>query len=99
MAVYDELERCVGFEWDEGNERKNWAKHRVTDPECEEVFFNAPLFAGIGLKHSKRENRYFALGQTDTGRPIFVAFTIRGTRIRVLSARDMTRREMRQYGI
>ena len=99
MAVYDELERCVGFDWDEGNERKNWAKHQVTDSECEEVFFNAPLIAGIDLKHSKRESRYFALGQTGTGRLLFVAFTIRGTRIRVISARDMTRREMRKYGI
>jgi uncharacterized DUF497 family protein len=82
-----------------GKRKKNWAKHRVTGAECEEVFFSAPLLASIDLKHSKRKSRYFALGQTDTGRPTFMAFTIRGTRIRVISARDMTRREMRQYGI
>lgn len=99
MGVYDELEKCVGFDWDEGNEGKNREKHRVSDAECEEVFFNGPLVAGIDHKHSKQESRYFALGQTDTGRPLFVAFTIRGARIRVISAREMTRREMRKYGL
>lgn len=99
MGVYAELEKCVGFDWDKGNEGKNWDKHRVSDGECEEVFFNGPLVAGIDHKHSKQESRYFALGQTDTARLLFVAFTMRGDRIRVISARDMTRREIRKYGL
>jgi len=89
MGVYDELEKCVGFDWDEGNQGKNWEKHRVSDTECEELFFNAPLVARKDPKHSKHESRYFALGHTDVGRPLFIAFTIRKNLIRVISARTM----------
>ncbi len=97
MGVLDELQRCVGFEWDDGNEGKNWDKHRVSDGECEEMFFNDPLVAGADVEHSASEPRYFALGQTDTGRRLFVAFTIRRDLIRVITARDMTRKELRRY--
>ena len=97
MGTYDDLEKCTGFEWDDGNQGKNWEKHEVTDAECEEIFFNDPVIAGADAAHSKRERRYFALGQTDTGRTLFVAFTIRKQLIRVISARDMTRAELRKY--
>lgn len=97
MGVYDKLENCVGFDWDEGNQGKNWLKHRVSDVESEEIFFNEPLVAREDPKQSKRESRYFALGHTDAGRPLFVAFTIRNNLIRVISARDMTRRELMKY--
>lgn len=85
----------VGFDWDAGNRDKNWAKHRVSDSECEEVFFNQPLIRRHDPGHSGEERRFRALGQTDTGRRLFVAFTMRGKLLRVISARDMTRRERR----
>jgi uncharacterized DUF497 family protein len=69
----------------------------VSDGECEAIFFNDPLVTGADRKHSKRERRYFALGRTDAGRPLFVSFTIRGNLIRIISARDMTMRELRKY--
>jgi uncharacterized DUF497 family protein len=97
MRAYNDLEKCIGFEWDEGNQHKNWEKHHVSDGECEEIFFNDPLVAGADPKHSKRERRYFALGHTDAGRPLFVSFAIRKNLIRVISARNMTRRELRKY--
>jgi hypothetical protein len=97
VSAYDDLAKCTGFQWDDGNLGKNWDKHNVSDEEVEEVFFNDPLVAGADTRHSKRERRYFALGQTDAGRRLFVAFTIRKTLIRVISARDMTRREQRVY--
>src|SRR5262245_13312128 len=97
MAALDDLEKCVGFEWDEGNEGKNWEKHKVSDVECEEIFFNDPLVAGTDPDHSQAESRYFALGRTDAGRCLFVAFTIRRDLIRVISARDMTKKEFRSY--
>lgn len=87
----------TGFEWDEGNREKIWAKHRVSNPECEEVFFNAPLVARPDSAHSADEDRFFALGVTDGGRPLFVAFTIRGDRIRMITARDMTDKELEVY--
>ena len=97
MDTYDDLEKCTGFEWDDGNQGKNWERHEVFDTECEEVFFNDPLVAGADPRHSKRERRYFALGRTDAGRALFVAFTIRKDRIRVISARDMNNAELRKY--
>ena len=97
MAILDDLQRCVGFKWDEGNEGKNWEKHSVSDAECEEIFFNDPLLTSADPEHSEAEPRYFALGRTDAGRHLFVAFTIRGDLIRVISARNMSRKELRKY--
>lgn len=97
MDVYDELATCTGFDWDEGNAGKNWQKHRVTDGEAEEVFFNDPLIAAADVEHSRAEQRYLVLGRTDAGRALFIAFTIRNGLIRVISARDMTRGELRRY--
>ena len=86
----------TGFDWNADNRGKN-AKHRVSDDECEEVFFNLPLLLGPDEAHSKQEDRYYVLGQTNVGRRLFIAFTMRGTQIRVISARDMTRKERRAY--
>ena len=94
--IYDSVE-WDGFEWDEGNLLKNWEKHRVSASECEKIFFNRPLVAGADETHSDREPRYFALGITDAGRRLFVVFTIRRKKIRVISARDMSRKERKVF--
>ena len=91
------VQRCQGFEWDEGNAEKSWEKHRVTRGECEQVFFDRPLVVGEDVTHSRSEPRYYALGTTDAGRPLFIVFTIRSDLIRVISARDMNRREQRIF--
>jgi hypothetical protein len=93
QAIYN----SQGFEWDDGNSEKNWLLHEVTDGECEQVFFNQPLHAAADVRHSQRENRYFALGRTDASRWLYIAFTVRKNRIRVISARDMNQRESRKY--
>jgi len=80
------------FEWDDGNATKSWTKHQVTRAECEQVFFRNPLVA-VDVVHSLAERRWFALGTTQRGRPLTVVFTMRGTKIRVISARPMSRRE------
>lgn len=87
----------TAFEWDEGNRDKVWAKHRVSNFECEEVFFNIPVLVRSDPAHSGVEERFFALGLTDERRPLFVAFTLRGDRIRVITARDMTNKELEVY--
>ena len=87
----------VGFQWDEGNIDKNYRKHGVHWTECEEVFFNDPLVVKPDVKHSKKEERFYALGKTNGGRLLFVVFTIRGDKIRVISARDMNKKERRIY--
>ena len=92
------LSASVGFEWDDGNSDKNWIKHRVTRAECEQVFFNLPFVVAQDQKHSHEESRYYTLGKTDRGRKLFLVFTVRGTLIRVISARNMNRAEKRIYG-
>jgi uncharacterized DUF497 family protein len=94
--IYDST-AWVGFEWDEGNLLKNWERHRVSASECEQVFFNRPLVAGVDTEHSGEEDRFYALGITDSGRRLFVVFTVRGKKIHVISARDMSRRERKVY--
>jgi uncharacterized DUF497 family protein len=86
-----------GFDWDEGNRDKNWLKHHVTGGECEEVFFNVPLLVADDVKHSQMEQRHFVLGQTNNGRLLFVSFVIRENKIRIISARDMHRKERKVY--
>ena len=91
------LRDCVGFDWDDANAKKIWLKHRVSHSECEQVFFNRPLVVADDTKHSEIEIRHYALGLTDVGRGLFVVFTVRGDRIRVVSARDMSRRERKVF--
>lgn len=93
-----DLGRITGFEWDEGNRDKNWIKHRVTASECEEVFFNRPLLLTPDPDHSITEARSFVLGQTNAGRQLFIVFTVRKGNIRVISARDMSKKERAVYG-
>jgi uncharacterized DUF497 family protein len=93
----DPLEQCIGFDWDENNVLKNWELHQVTTEEAEDVFFHDPLVVRSDVRHSKREKRYYALGQTRASRRLFVAFTIRRKLIRVISARDMNRKEDSAY--
>lgn len=76
---------------------KNWERRRVAPEEAEDVFFNEPLAVRGDIRHSKRERRYYALGRTDAGRYLFVAFTLRGTLLRVISVRDMNQRERSAY--
>ena len=89
----------TGFDWDEGNARKSADKHGVTQAEAEQVFFNEPLLTSPDTAHSEREPRFHALGRTDVGRQLHLTFTLRAqdTLIRVISARDMHRKERAIY--
>lgn len=85
-----------GFDWDDGNRDKN-PKHTVQNWECEQVFFNEPLVILGDPQHSVAEDRRAAFGRTDSGRTLVVIYTMRNRRIRVISARDMNRKERRFY--
>ncbi len=93
-----DLNRITGFNWDHGNARKN-EKHGVSMAEAEQVFFNAPLLLLEDGAHSQQEPRLHALGKTDAGRTLHITFTVRqtGSLIRVISARDMHRKERAIY--
>ena len=90
------LRGIKGFEWDEGNSAKSEAKHGVTDRESEEIFFNTPLVDARSSKGGK-EIRYVALWKTYGSRLLTVVFTVRANRIRVISARPMSRNERKEY--
>jgi|SRR3989338_1336829 len=86
-----------GFDWDEANREKNWIRHKVDYKESEEIFFNKPLFIDENVRHSSKEKKFEALGQTNKGRGLFVVFTIRNNKIRIISARDQDSKERRKY--
>jgi uncharacterized protein len=93
------FDRITGFEWDDGNSRKSADKHDVSQAEAESIFFNDPLIVVADLKHSETERRFHALGRTAQDRLLHITFTLRqnGTMIRVISARDMHRKERKVY--
>jgi len=95
--IYEIIRDCTGFEWDAYNINKNWEKHNVSPVESEQIFFNNPLLIASDIKHSKAESRYYALGITDRERKLFIAFTIRDLKIRVISSRDMSKKERDEY--
>jgi uncharacterized DUF497 family protein len=89
-----DLTALEGFDWDAGNSRKSLDKHGVSQAEAEQVFLNDPLVVE-DQKHSAAEPRFHAYGTTDDGRRLHVTFTVRGNGVlvRVISARDMNRKE------
>lgn len=91
--------QITGFDWDGGNARKSVEKHDVAQSEAEQVFFNQPLLIVEDIKHSQQESRFHALGVTDDARLLHITFTLRakGKLIRVISARDMHRKEKTIY--
>ena len=91
------FQKCTGFDWDDGNSDKNWIQHKVSKAESEEVFFNQPIIVGDDEKHSLEEKRWYLLGKTNGGRLLYVVFTMRGELIRIISARDMSKKERRIY--
>ncbi len=93
------LEAVTGFDWDEHNRLKSQRTHAVEQSEAEQVFLNQPLLVVPDGKHSFVEARYHALGQTNHARVLHVTFTLRdnGRKIRVISARDASRKERGRY--
>ena len=93
-----DLTAVEGFDWDEGNSRKSLDKHSVRQAEAEQVFNGEPLLTD-DIKHSADEARFQALGETADGRLLHVTFTLRddGKKIRIISARDMNRKERAIY--
>lgn len=93
-----DLLAITGFDWDSGNAAKN-EKHGVSPGEPEQVFFNQPLLLLEDVEHSQVEPRFHALGRTERGRLLHITFTLRAgqTKIRVISARDASKKERAIY--
>lgn len=93
----DLLAAIEGFDWDAGNEPKLLDRHGVASAEVEQAFFQVPLLLANDLRHSATEPRFVALGRTAAGRLLCIVFTVRGDRVRPISAKDMNRRERAHY--
>jgi uncharacterized protein len=92
------LPQPIAFQWDDGNIDKNFKKHNVSIQESEEIFLNEPFIVAGDTKHShSSELRFYGLGNTKTSRLLFVAFTIRNKKIKVISIRDMKKKERSVY--
>lgn len=93
--------QIIGFDWNDSNARKNVDKHDVSQPEAEQAFLNRPLVVSPGTLHSQQEPRYHALGTPDNKRQLHLIITVRsgaaGMFIRIISARDMHRKERSKY--
>lgn len=89
-------QKPVEFDWDAGNRGKNHI-HRVEDQEAEEVFFDEHKKTFTDHVHSQHEERFRVMGKTEKGRLLFVVFTMRRNKIRIISARDVNRKEVRLY--
>lgn len=93
MKVFKEP---LEFDWDKGNTGKN-SKHKVKDKESEEPFFDRKRKIFKDKLHSNGEERFRIVGKTKKGRLLFVVFTMRGKQIRIISARDVNKKEANLY--
>lgn len=91
------LPEPVDFEWDRGNIDKNYKKHGITRDEAEQVFINNPVYFFEDKKHSKHEKRYGVFGITTTGKKLFIVYTFRNSKIRIINARSLSRKERKVY--
>lgn len=96
MFINLDFSEKLEFDWNEANIKKNEIKHRVHYKECEQVFLNDPVIYE-DIKHSGQEKRYHCLGKTDLNRLLFISFTLRDPKIRIISARPMSKKERKQY--
>ena len=87
------VKHLVGFSWDTGNINKNKSKHNVSEKEAEEVFFDEKKQEYPDPTHSKKEIRKIVVGKTQTGRLLFVVYTVRNSSIRIISAGDLNKRK------
>ena len=91
------IKEPIEFVWDKGNIDKNWERHQVTNRECEEIFFDENKKISKDVLHSKKEKRYILLGKTKKDRLLLVIFTLRNRKVRIISARDINRKEVKLY--
>lgn len=90
--------RISGLIWLEEIEDKLYSKHSVSPSEVREALVNDPQFRFVEKGHRAGENVYLALARSDAGRYLIIFFVYKtDRRALILSARDMTRAERRQY--
>jgi uncharacterized DUF497 family protein len=91
------LSQTIEFQWDKGNYAKNFLKHNVSNEEIEEVFISEGKRIFRDAVHSKSESRFLLIGSALSRRKLFIVFTLRENKVRVISARDLSRKEVNKY--
>lgn len=91
------IKEPIEFQWDKGNMDKNWIKHRATNEECEEVFLDENKKIAKDILHSEKEERHILLGKTKKRKLLYVVFTARNKKIRIISARNTNKKEKKLY--
>lgn len=92
-----DLSKITGFEWDKGNLDKSYKKHGITHKEAEELFLDENVFLVEDIKHSQKEERFIAIGNTNQKGFLFSGFRVRNNKIRIVSARKANKKERRRY--
>lgn len=91
------LRQSSEFEWDRGNLDKSYEKHGITPSEAEEVFLDERLIVAPAFRHTGKEERFIAIGKPSTAKILFCVFTMRGKRVRIISARRANKKERDLY--
>ena len=91
------FKKSIEFDWDKGNKEKNLIKHGVSNEECEEIFFDPHKRVVAPGTYSGPEERHILIGETKRNRLLMVIFTMRNQKVRVISARDLNRKEKGLY--
>ncbi len=92
-----DVNKILGFQWDKWNIDKNYKKHGITPNETEEVFLDEDVKIEKDIKHQEQEERFIAIGKTIGDKILFVVFTIRTGKIRVISGRRANKKEGEVY--
>ena len=87
----------VEFEWDKGNDVKSYSKHGVSCLEAESIFQDHERLDFRDPLHSMEEDRYITLGRSSRPRILFAAWTLRKTKVRIISVRPASRKERKVY--
>lgn len=90
------VKKVFEFEWDKGNSEKP-RKHSLTLEETEEAFLDDNKVIFGDWKHSVTEQRITLLGKTSKGQLLNITYTMRGNKIRIITARPVNKKEVKLY--
>jgi uncharacterized protein len=87
----------MSFQWNEGKAASNWSKHGISFSEAETVFDDSLYIDFYDTDNSEDEDRYLIVGMSNEDRLLIVSYTERGSWVRIISAREVTKSERRIY--
>ncbi|MFH1860115.1 MAG: BrnT family toxin [bacterium] len=85
------------FEWNPNKAAQNLQNHKVLFEEAATTFKDTLSITVSDPEHSVEEDRYITIGLSNRFRLLIVAHTERGNNIRIISARELTTKERREY--